>query len=140
VLLSLGGAAGVYGFASDAEAASFARTLWQMFLGGTALGWPRPFGDAVLDGIDLDIEGGGPTGYATLIRELRALFTSPASNPAGREFLVTGAPQCPMPDALMGDALNTAWFDLVSVQFYNNYCQASGNSFNYDVWCARRVL
>ena len=24
----------------------------------------RPFGDAVIDGFDLDIEGGGPTGYA----------------------------------------------------------------------------
>ena len=39
VILSLGGAAGLYGFASDAEAAGFAKILWQMFLGGTAPGW-----------------------------------------------------------------------------------------------------
>jgi chitinase len=31
----------------------------------------RPFGDAVLDGVDLDIEGGSTTGYAAFVKQLR---------------------------------------------------------------------
>ena len=97
VVMSLGGAAGVYGFTSNADAQQYAQIIWQMFLGGTAPGWPRPFGDAVLDGIDLDIEGGSATGYAAFVTALRALYTDAAANPSGRKFLITGAPQCPFP-------------------------------------------
>src|SRR5262245_29605876 len=43
VLLSLGGAAGAYGFTSDDDARAFADTVWGMFLGGG--GAVRPFGD-----------------------------------------------------------------------------------------------
>ena len=56
-MLSLGGAAGSYGFTSDAQAQTFAQTMWGMFGRGTGTTYPRPFGSAVLDGIDLDIEG-----------------------------------------------------------------------------------
>lgn len=62
VIMSLGGAAGIYGFSNDANAEAFADTLWNIYGGGSSS--TRPFGDAVLDGFDLDIEGGGPTGYA----------------------------------------------------------------------------
>ena len=62
ILLSLGGAAGAYGFANDKDAVAFADTLWATFGGGKSES--RPFGDAVVDGFDLDIEGGGSTGYA----------------------------------------------------------------------------
>lgn len=62
VLMSLGGAAGSYGFANNADAEAFADTLWNIY--GAGKSSTRPFGDAVLDGFDLDIEGGGPTGYA----------------------------------------------------------------------------
>jgi chitinase len=62
VLMSLGGAAGSYGFANDKDAKAFADTLWNTFGGGDSK--TRPFGDAVLDGFDLDIEGGGPLGYS----------------------------------------------------------------------------
>lgn len=62
VLMSLGGAAGVYGFANNKDAEAFADTLWNVFGNGSSS--TRPFGDAVLDGFDLDIEGGGPTGYS----------------------------------------------------------------------------
>ena len=103
--LSLGGAAGVYGFSSDADAQQFAQIIWQMVLGGTASGWPRPFGDAVLDGVDLDIEGGGATGWAAFVTALRALYTDAASNPSGRKFLIGGAPQCPFPVRGRGDLL-----------------------------------
>lgn len=61
ILMSLGGANGVYGFANDANAEAFADTLWNIF--GAGESDTRPFGDAVIDGFDLDIEGGGSTGY-----------------------------------------------------------------------------
>ena len=35
----------------------------------------RPFGAAVLDGVDLDIEGGGSTGYAAFVTQLRNHFS-----------------------------------------------------------------
>lgn len=60
--MSLGGADGIYGFSNDANGEAFADTLWNLF--GAGSNSTRPFGDAVVDGFDLDIEGGGGTGYA----------------------------------------------------------------------------
>jgi chitinase len=51
--------------ANDAAAATFATTIWNLFGGGSSD--TRPFGDAVIDGVDLDIEGGPSTGYAVSI-------------------------------------------------------------------------
>lgn len=62
VILSLGGAAGSYGFTSDSQGETFAETIWDLFGGGSSD--TRPFGTAEIDGIDLDIEGGASTGYA----------------------------------------------------------------------------
>ncbi|MFQ6641287.1 hypothetical protein Gotur_016513 [Gossypium turneri] len=56
VLLSLGGGAGSYFLASSNDARQVATYLWNNFLGGQSAS--RPFGDAILDGIDFDIEGG----------------------------------------------------------------------------------
>ncbi|KAJ2745327.1 Chitinase 2 [Coemansia sp. BCRC 34301] len=130
VLLSMGGAAGAYGFNSDAQAQGYADTVWNMFLAGNST--QRPFDDAVLDGVDLDIEGGSTTGYAAYIAQLRARFAAGG----GKRFYITGAPQCPFPDAMLGSTLNSAWFDMVFVQFYNNFCglDAYPQGFNYDTW------
>ncbi|CAO3587987.1 unnamed protein product [Absidia cylindrospora] len=124
IILSLGGASGSYGFSSDAQATTFAQTLYDMFGAGTHK--YRPFDDAVVDGFDFDIEGGGPTGYAALSTALKSL--------SNNQLLITAAPQCPFPDAMIGDALNNAVFDAVFVQFYNNYCTPSGSNFNFDTW------
>ncbi|XP_028761979.1 hevamine-A-like [Neltuma alba] len=51
----------------------------------------------------------------------------------GRKVYLTAAPQCPYPDAWMGNALKTGLFDYVWVQFYNTNppCQyASGSITN----------
>ncbi|KAK9717125.1 Chitinase 2 [Basidiobolus ranarum] len=129
VIMSLGGAAGSYGFSNDADATKFSKTVWDLFLGGSST--TRPFGSAVLDGVDLDIEGGGTVGYAALINGLRSYYSQDAS----KKYYITGAPQCPFPDAFLGSALNSAWFDMVFVQFYNNYCGASNSAqFNFDTW------
>ena len=127
VLLALGGGVGGYGFTSDAQAEQFAGTVWDMFLGGS--GTVRPFGDAVADGVDLDIEGGSWIGYGKFAKKLREHMSK-----GNKKYLITAAPQCPFPDVYVGPGQGKALgdapeaFDYVLVQFYNNYCSYSGGS------------
>ncbi|PIA64151.1 hypothetical protein AQUCO_00201440v1 [Aquilegia coerulea] len=142
VMLSIGGSAGSCTLTSADDARQFADYLWNNFLGGTSPS--RPLGDAVLDGIDFDIESGGKQFYATVARSL-----SSHSKPE-REVILTAAPQCPFPDAYLGAAIDTGLFHRVWVQFYNNpmaKCQySSGNTGDvkrsWDQWQqikARRI-
>ncbi|KAJ2784317.1 Chitinase 2 [Coemansia javaensis] len=130
VLLSMGGASGAYGFSGEADGTKFADTVWDVFFKGNAT--QRPFDDAVLDGVDLDIEGGGSAGYASFVSQLRSHYASDA----GRRYYIAAAPQCPFPDAYLGPVLDSAWFDMVFVQFYNNYCglNAYPGWFNFGDW------
>ncbi|BFZ61672.1 Chitinase 2 [Saitoella coloradoensis] len=130
VLLSLGGAIGTYGFDSDAQAASFADSMWSTFGPSTTSSTYRPFGSAVIDGFDLDIEQGSSNGYAAFVTQMRKNYESDTS----KQYLISGAPQCVYPDEWLGDALDNAWFDLVLVQFYNNPCRVGTSSFNFDSW------
>lgn len=124
VLISLGGAVGGYGFKDDAEAKLFASRVWNLMLGGTDLANIRPFGTAVVDGVDLDIEGGSHVGYSAFIRELRHLEQG-----SGKHYIIGAAPQCPFPDAFLGPSPGKAFGDVptmideIYIQFYNNYCQ-----------------
>ncbi|KAI0045076.1 carbohydrate-binding module family 5 protein [Auriscalpium vulgare] len=131
VTLSIGGATGAVGFTSDAQAQAFGDTIWNLFLGGSSS--TRPFGSAVLDGIDLDIEGGSSAHFPAFVNQIR----SHASG-ASKKYYVTGAPQCPYPDAYMGSIINAVGFDAVYVQFYNNYCGLTGfsnpNDWNFAQW------
>ncbi|KAJ2125125.1 Chitinase 2 [Coemansia sp. RSA 720] len=130
VILSMGGASGAYGFYGDSDAIAFADTVWNMFFKGNSD--TRPFDDAVLDGIDLDIEGGSGAGYPAFIKQLRSHY---ASDPS-KKYYTAAAPQCPFPDVYLSSTLNSAWFDMVYVQFYNNYCGLNSYSrwFNFDEW------
>ena len=127
VLISLGGGVGVYRFDDDAQARGFADTIWNMFLGGRSDDVPRPFGDAVLDGADLNIEAGGFNHHAAFAGALRARMDSDESCP----YLLTAAPQCPFPDAHLGPGPGSVFgehgadIDLISIQFYNNFCRYS---------------
>ncbi|KAH0978842.1 hypothetical protein GBA52_006019 [Prunus armeniaca] len=119
VLLSIGGGIGNYSLASPADARAVADYLWHNFLGGKK-STSRPLGDAVLDGIDFDIELGSTQYWDVLARRLKA-YSKPR-----RAVYLAGAPQCPFPDKFLGGALNTGLFDYVWVQFYNNpQCQYS---------------
>ncbi|PBL00884.1 class III chitinase [Armillaria gallica] len=109
VTLSLGGATGSVGFSSDAQAVQFANTIWNLFLGGTSD--TRPFGSAILDGVDLDIEGGTSSSYPAFVNELRTLATG-----ASKRYYITAAPQCVFPDAALSGVLNAASFDAIYVQ------------------------
>ncbi|KAJ3684927.1 hypothetical protein LUZ61_014091 [Rhynchospora tenuis] len=112
VLLSLGGGVGSYTLSSASDAQSVAQYLWNNYLGGTSSN--RPLGNAVLDGIDLDIELGGTNYYDILSKSLSSYSSK------GRKVYLSAAPQCPYPDAHLGQALSTGLFDYVWVQFYNN--------------------
>ncbi|KAI7828779.1 glycoside hydrolase family 18 protein, partial [Gamsiella multidivaricata] len=130
IVISIGGASGSYSLPDAVSGTAFAEQIWNTFLGGSSS--TRPFGDAVLDGVDLDLESGQNAGYVAFISTLRNKFAS-----AGRRYYITAAPQCPYPDQATKDALANSWFDLVWVQFYNNYCgvQSFGTSnFNFDTW------
>ncbi|KAJ8496865.1 hypothetical protein ONZ51_g855 [Trametes cubensis] len=70
ITLSLGGATGEVGFSSDSQAETFADQIWNQFLGGESD--IRPFGDAILDGLDLDIESGTPAHYAAFVHRIRS--------------------------------------------------------------------
>ncbi|KAJ0499813.1 putative chitinase [Helianthus annuus] len=54
VLLSIGGATDTYSLSSADDARGVANYIWNNFLGGHSNS--RPLGDAVLDGVDFDIE------------------------------------------------------------------------------------
>ena len=66
VLLSIGGGEGSYGLSSEQDAREVAAYLWNTYLGGTSSS--RPLGDAVLDGVDFDIEKGGAKFWDSLAR------------------------------------------------------------------------
>jgi chitinase len=83
VTLSMGGATSGPGFTSDAAAQTFADTIWNLFLGGTSS--TRPFGSAVLDGVDFDIEGGSATGLAAMVTRFRSHFAG-----ASKTYYITG--------------------------------------------------
>lgn len=124
VLLSIGGGIGSYSLASEADAKNVATYLWNNFLGGTSNS--RPLGNAILDGIDFDIELGSTEYWDDLARYLKDY------SKLGKKVYLGGAPQCPFPDKFLGNALNTGIFDYVWIQFYNNPpCQyTSGNIDN----------
>ncbi|KAM1820568.1 hypothetical protein ACFX11_002092 [Malus domestica] len=122
VLLSIGGAAGSYNLTSADDARQVADYIWNNFLGGQSAS--RPLGDAVLDGVDFDIEAGGAQFYDELARSLNG------HNGQAKTVYLAAAPQCPIPDAHLDGAIQTGLFDYVWVQFFNNpQCQyADGNA------------
>lgn len=96
----------------------------------------RPFGSAVVDGFDFDMEA-----YTGNLPAFGARLRSLMDNVGGKRFYLTAAPQCVFPDAALGSTLDSVGFDYVAVQFYNNWCgvnnfkpEGSQDAFNFDVW------
>lgn len=111
VTISIGGATGSVSFTGDDQAVTFANTIWDLFLGGS--NDTRPFGDAILDGVDLDLEGGSPDYWPAFVTQIRTL-----ADGANKTYYFTAAPQCVYPDAYVGDVINSVGFDAIYVQFY----------------------
>ncbi|KAI0244275.1 Chitinase 2 [Massospora cicadina] len=130
VLLSLGGAIANTGFPS-AAASEFANILWDLFMEGKHN--LRPFGDAVVDGIDLDLEGGSQQYYDTFLNHMQLKFKQ-----SGRRYYVTAAPQCEFPDRNLQTIMEQGHIDAIFIQFYNNWCGAHnyGNqwAWNWPQW------
>ncbi|PRQ58358.1 putative chitinase [Rosa chinensis] len=122
VLISIGGSNGSYTLSDADDARRVADYIWNNFLGGKSNS--RPLGDAVLDGVDFDIEKGEPH-YAALARKLSEYSAS------SQKVLLSAAPQCPFSDQKLNGALTTGLFDYVWVQFYNNpQCEYSSSNFD----------
>ncbi|KAK9494093.1 hypothetical protein V1508DRAFT_413647 [Lipomyces doorenjongii] len=57
-----------------------------------------------------------------------------------KDMYISCAPQCPIPDSFLNDAMVNSYFDFYFVQFFNNYCgidQWSGTestNFNFGSW------
>ena len=115
VLLSLGGADGVTNFTSDAQASNVATNLWNLFGGGMTDSDMRPFGKVKIDGFDVDNEDHSTKYYNTFVSALRKTFAGDKT----KQYYISGAPQCPRPDASIPLAAMQS-MDFVFVQFYNN--------------------
>ncbi|RDW75900.1 glycoside hydrolase family 18 protein [Coleophoma crateriformis] len=160
VILSLGGGTNGYQLTGAANGIAFADFLWGAF-GPQTTAWvvagkPRPFdgaqGQAVeVDGFDFDIElpsTDSSAGYIAMIKRLRSNFAT-----AKKTYLITGAPQCVVPDPNMATMISGAQFDILWIQFYNtascsarNWATANpqyssthkelASGFSYDAWTA----
>lgn len=132
VLLSLGGAEGDYSLSSTDAAKQLALELWNNFLGGQSDS--RPLGDAVLDGIDFDVEHGGNQFWDDLATALHAY------NNGESKVILSAAPGCYLPDPNLNAAINTGLFTYVWPQFYDSPppggCQYDGGSADrlLDAW------
>ncbi|KAF9625997.1 hypothetical protein IFM89_030651, partial [Coptis chinensis] len=135
VLLSLGGAGAPYGtyiLTSDQDAKFLAQYLWDNFLSGNSSS--RPFGDAVLDGIDLHIEGGTRSHWDELTRYSNNMLYSFGylrSYRTPKKLYLTAAPRCQYPDEFIWGALSTGLLDYIWVKFYDDFCEYHGDISNF---------
>ncbi|KAI8540438.1 hypothetical protein RHMOL_Rhmol09G0264300 [Rhododendron molle] len=113
VMLSIGGIVGDYPLASKADAKNVSLYLWNNYLGGFSPN--RPFGAAVLDGIDFYIEQSSPPYWDDLARYLHCF-----SKLGKKKVYLSAAPGCAYPDLVLGQALKTGLFDFVWVLYYSN--------------------
>lgn len=142
-MLSFGGAAYTEGgFSSSSVAVSAANNVWEIFgpeqSGSSA---PRPFGSAVVDGFDFDLESTN-SNMAPFANQLRSLMDA-ATAAGGKKYYLSAAPQCPYPDLADESMLtDNTYFDFIYVQFYNNGCGVSSfvngattqNNYNFETW------
>lgn len=87
-MLSLGGATPEYGLNSYEEGESLADELWYTFGGGSDTNTFRPFGDASVDGFDLDIENGAKAGYPAFVNRMREHYGKKKKNSPFNEFKI----------------------------------------------------
>lgn len=96
VLFSFGGDTVSYGFDSEEHAVEFADVLYQWFENHSEVNiGKKPFRNAAINGVDLDIENSQYNNvyYIIFIKRIREMF--------GPDFLIAGAPQCLYPDENM---------------------------------------
>ncbi|OAQ97224.1 hypothetical protein LLEC1_02988 [Akanthomyces lecanii] len=121
VIVSLGGAAGLYSLSSQDEAEVIGQNLREAYgnLNRANGSVPRPFGKHF-----------GNQFYPAMIAKLRGNFASDASN----QHYITDAPQCPIPEPNMNEIITQPQFDYIWVQFYNSPSCAVDGTINFDDW------
>lgn len=143
ILLSVGGSTySEGGFSTSAAAVTAANNIWADFGPySSSSSAPRPFGKAVIDGFDFDFES-TVSNMPAFGNQLRSLMDADKAS-TGKNWLLTAAPQCPYPDSADNPMLDgTVFFDIVWIQFYNNYCgiqsfttgTSTQNNFNFATW------
>ncbi|XP_059075082.1 acidic endochitinase-like [Cryptomeria japonica] len=107
-----------YSLGSVEDAQNLTNYLWENFLGGQSNS--RPLGDVILDDIDFDI---------------RTTTTS------SKKVYLSATPECPYPDDHLGVALETALFDYVWIQLYNNphYLTITNKLYWWNKWTTVNV-
>lgn len=109
-----------------------------------AAGRPRPFGDAVVDGFDLDLEAQTyDMPSAEYIYKNYDVFGKYVKS--NSKMLLSAAPQCVVPDVRISPVLKAVPFDFIFTQFYNTrVCSAAQavqdikdkktGTFTFDKW------
>ncbi|KAI9347154.1 glycoside hydrolase superfamily, partial [Zopfochytrium polystomum] len=129
VILTIGGGTADYGVPAGKGGDLATRFYNVFFSANTGTGAvPRPFGSAILDGIDLDLENQKgvqmQADYLAFVQKLKNL----RSNLLIFGWFISWAPpspQCPDSETLtnnkdFGNLLSQFVFDYVNIQFYNN--------------------
>ncbi|GJN05173.1 hypothetical protein PR202_ga22781 [Eleusine coracana subsp. coracana] len=142
VLLSIGGSGNDYSLPSIQSAKDVADNLWNAHLSGRRAGVFRPFGDAVLDGIDffIDNNNGGAENYVEVAWRLNWY----GRYGGGKKALhLTATPRCGYPDWRMEKALATGVFERLHVRFYDdvkcsyNHAGLKGVMEQWNKWTAK---
>jgi len=126
IFISIGGYIANVPISDSSTGEQYATGLWNSFFGGSDSTYARPFKNATLDGLDLDLEQASTSGYVALVNKLKGYFDA-----SGKRYYLSAAPQCGIPDPNMDTILKSVWFDYVHAQFYNNWCYFTGPNFNY---------
>ncbi|KAG2565067.1 hypothetical protein PVAP13_7NG002800 [Panicum virgatum] len=121
VFLSICGAGNGYSLPSSPAAAAVAEHLWNAHLSGGKSGVSRPFGDAVVDGIDFYVDQGASDHYDELARRLDAYNRYFHHGRISKKPVrLTATPRCAFPDRRLERALQTGLFERIHVRFYGD--------------------
>ncbi|XP_040380249.1 xylanase inhibitor protein XIP-like [Oryza brachyantha] len=136
VLLAIGGQGGEYWLPSSRAAADLHDHLWNTYLRGDGnAGVSRPFGDAVVNGIDFFIDQGATEHYDELARLLDAHNKDYRATVG---VMLTATARCGYPDQRLQAALATGLFHRVHVkQFGDGRCASTQSGVEtFKKWAA----
>lgn len=132
VMLSLGGGWPTNYYLKDQDVAEWTAEFLLGAYGKVTPEWkaadkPRPFGNAFVDGFDMDLEAqfydmpGGDAKFIYANYEYFGNYVKTHSN-----MLLSAAPQCVVPDARISPIMKKLAFDMIFTQFYNTWeCSAA---------------
>ncbi|KAI4703052.1 hypothetical protein J4E81_001929 [Alternaria sp. BMP 2799] len=151
VMLSIGGGWPTNYYLKDQDVAEWTAEFLLGAYGKVTPEWkaadkPRPFGDAFVDGFDMDLEAqfydmpGGDEKFIYANYEFFGNYVKKYSS-----MLLSAAPQCIVPDARISPIMKKLKFDMIFTQFYNTWeCSAAKevedkkngkpSTFTFDKW------